>query len=447
MNIRIKRRNAVRTVVFLSAAFAVAVILAVIGWKGYMKERQKNEYSYQRALLSLSESVDSIDITLTKTLYAGSAEQFAALAAKLCTEAATAKSELSQLPASMGELENVNRFISQVGDYAVALAKKRYLDEDLTDEELKQLRELEKFTAEFRLTLDELLARSADSGVWTEYGEDIIDRGDDVSEIPYSGGSASVMSEDFTEYPTLIYDGPFSDHIYDKKPMMIKDMEMVSKEKAFETACEFSSDDGLEFSRNVNGNLPLYVFSNDNIEVGVTVQGGKIAYMVNSRRVGNGTLDEDDAEKIAERYLREKGFGNMSGSYYEIYSDCCVMNFNCVEDGITMYPDMIKVTVALDNGEVVEFDARDYVMNHRDRGVLKASKSAKEAEKIISRHLRADNIRLAVIPTDSKGETLCWEFMCETEDDMNVLVYVNAENLREEKILLILEDENGKMTI
>ncbi len=440
MNVNIKKRSFVKILSYLVAVLAVAVIYALTGWNGYMKERQKNEYGYQRALLSLSETIDSIDVTLQKTLCAGSAEQFASLAAKLCTQSATAKSELGQMPSSLGELDNVNRFISQVGEYALSLANKRYLDEDLTEDELKQLKELEKYTAKLRLTMDELIARGADSGVWLE------------SEAKQTAGntqgsnSIGTMAEDFTEYPTLIYDGPFSDHIYDKKPSLVKNMEKVTREKALETAKKYSVNDEIEYSRSVDGNLPLYVFSKDNIEIGVTVQGGIIAYMVNGRQINSSKLDAKEAEKLAEKYLNEHGFSGVTGNYYEIYSNCCVYNFTCVEDDVVIYPDLIKVTVALDNGEIVELDARDYVMNHRERGKLTAKKSEQEAKEIVSRQLKIEKSQLAVIPTDGKNEKLCWEFLC-SRDDMAVLVYVNAENLTEEKILLIVDGENGKLTI
>ena len=45
------------------------------------------------------------------------------------------------------------------------------------------------------------------------------------------------------------------------------------------------------------------------------------------------------------------------------------------------------------------------------------------------------------------GETLCWEFSCEGEDDDQVLVYINAENGMEEEILILLEDETAVLSM
>ena len=54
---------------------------------------------------------------------------------------------------------------------------------------------------------------------------------------------------------------------------------------------------------------------------------------------------------------------------------------------------------------------------------------------------------LAVIPTEGKYELLCHEFICQTADGMHAIVYINAQTGVEENILLLLEDENGTLTM
>ena len=52
-----------------------------------------------------------------------------------------------------------------------------------------------------------------------------------------------------------------------------------------------------------------------------------------------------------------------------------------------------------------------------------------------------------MIPTGGEYEVLCHEFKCEDEDGRHVIVYVNAQNGQEEKLLLLLEDENGTLVL
>ena len=48
---------------------------------------------------------------------------------------------------------------------------------------------------------------------------------------------------------------------------------------------------------------------------------------------------------------------------------------------------------------------------------------------------------------DGKYEILCHEFKCEAEDGRHYIIYVNAVTGEQEKILILLEDENGALTL
>ena len=58
----------------------------------------------------------------------------------------------------------------------------------------------------------------------------------------------------------------------------------------------------------------------------------------------------------------------MKESYYVINDGICTINYAYSQDGVTCYPDLVKVAVALDTGGVVEYNATGYIMNHTDRG-------------------------------------------------------------------------------
>ena len=54
---------------------------------------------------------------------------------------------------------------------------------------------------------------------------------------------------------------------------------------------------------------------------------------------------------------------------------------------------------------------------------------------------------LAVIPTSGQNEVFCHEFKMKTGDGQHYIVYVNAETGYEENILILIEDENGTLTL
>ena len=55
--------------------------------------------------------------------------------------------------------------------------------------------------------------------------------------------------------------------------------------------------------------------------------------------------------------------------------------------------------------------------------------------------------QLALIPTGGEYEVLCHEFKCQNASGGHVLVYVDAADGRQERILLLQEDENGTLGI
>ena len=121
------------------------------------------------------------------------------------------------------------------------------------------------------------------------------------------------------------------------------------------------------------------------------------------------------------------------------------ISFAATQDNVLIYSDLIKVKVALDNGEIMCFEANGYVFNHKERNIL-ASKSVEEAKNVLYSDLKIDSQRLCIIPTDTKDEVLAYEFRG-TIDDKTFLVYVNANNLTEEKIYILLDTPGGTIAI
>lgn len=71
------------------------------------------------------------------------------------------------------------------------------------------------------------------------------------------------MNEGFTDYLTLIYDGPFSDHITQQKPVFLEEAQAVSEETALTTAALFLNEKPQSLARGsgTEGNLPCYRFT------------------------------------------------------------------------------------------------------------------------------------------------------------------------------------------
>ena len=144
--------------------------------------------------------------------------------------------------------------------------------------------------------------------------------------------------------------------------------------------------------------------------------------------------------------MSERGYPDMVSSYYEKTDGVATINFAYSQDGIVCYSDLVKVRVALDTGAITGLEAKGYLMNHTERTDTYAALSAEEARAYVSTRLDVSSSGLAIIPKDSMQEVLCYEFHGSFMDK-NFLVYVNAANGREEKIFLLIESEDGILTV
>ena len=133
---------------------------------------------------------------------------------------------------------------------------------------------------------------------------------------------------------------------------------------------------------------------------------------------------------------------------YEIYQPCFVtVNFAYNDLDVCCYTDLIKVSVAMDDGEILGFDAKGFLVNHYDRDIPEADISQSRAKESVSPRLEIVSGRLALIPTDGLEEKLCYEFRCRAENGRNVLVYINAQTAEEEQILILVESKSGTLTV
>lgn len=199
----------------------------------------------------------------------------------------------------------------------------------------------------------------------------------------------------------------------------------------------------MTLAEETGGNLPCYRFEADTLTVSITKAGGYTDYFYNSREIGEATLTAEQALEAAREAIQKMAPGEYTNRYYSISGGVLTANFAAKQGDTVLYPDLIKVGVAMDTGEVLSFDGRGYIMNHTDRALSEPALTLEAAQAVLSPRLTVKSSGLALIPDNSLGETLCWEFSCEGEDDDQVLVYINAENGMEEEILILLEDETG----
>ncbi len=428
--------------------FALALV-GVLGVKSYCYAKAADEAqravvnNYSRAVEDLAGSCENLSATLEKQLYAGSGEMQQKLAVELYREASAAKASLSQLPVAELNLENTYKFLSQVGNYSLSLSNKLMQGEKLTDEEYRSLSSLYDFSKKLSEDMWEL--EGSVTGGEISLAE--IKGLSSEKQIPYVTEGFSDFEGNFDNYPTLIYDGPFSDNILERAPRMTENAATVSRDKALSKAAMALdiSPSALAVIEDVEGKMPAWRFSDKDgiVFCEVTKQGGYVSYFLNMRTADRSKLSSIDAENKAKEFLEGLGILSMETTYYEIQNNIMTVNFAYSDLGKRVYPDLVKVSVAMDNGDITGYDARGFLVNHTHRSYSENLISPARAQEEVSPRLTVSSNRLAVIPTDGMNEKLCYEFTCKAKNGRNVLVYINAENAKEEQVLILIESESG----
>lgn len=441
-------RTRVRIITMGAAAVLICAGLAFQNYQMAQQYKTALEVSYLRAMEDLTTYTENISTTLTKGIYAGTPAKLNALTAQLWKEAAAAKVALSQIPSGRFNLENTYKFLAQVGEYAVSLAKKAESGQQLSDEERENLQILSDYADNLEQSL--LNAQmEVRSGRMTIGAAETAAANMDAEAAPDLAEDLAEFEEGFTAYPTLIYDGPFSDHLLQKEPEWLKGTEEVTLAQAREKAATaFNVDSGMMRNESdEEGQMPSYTFSFDNRTAAITKQGGFLSYLTDPRQPEQTTLSPEEAIAKAKNYLNWLKIPDMSMTYYEIAGNILTANFAYQDGDVICYTDLIKISVAMDDGGILSFDARGFLTNHMERDLPSPTLTPEEAQKSVSTALTVDKSRLALIPSDGEMERFCYEFHCRTEDDQELLVYVNAETGAEEQLLILSIDENGTLVI
>lgn len=437
----------------------VGMLIITVGILGYLLYKRNNEVKLASENLNnsnfyeLMNYVQNVETYLAKATISSSSVHAAETLTYLWREANLAQTYLAELPVESQELENTAKFLNQVSDYSYSLSRKNMKGEELTEEDFNNLEELHNYSENLEDVLNQLAYDLENNTIsW----EDLVKNGKDhfTQSVSSQLDMFSTLEENFHEYSGLIYDGAFSEHLTSTNPKMITGNE-ITEEDAKNKVEDFLKDKNTQeittLEQSQNTNIPSYNFSvklNDDLNVAIAVskKGGYVVYSNCNRDIGEQTLSYEDANEKGKEFLEQVGITSMKETYYLNDSGILTVNYAYSQDDVIMYPDLIKVKVALDNGEILGFESTGYLNNHTQRQISKDIITKEKAKEKLNKNLNIKSETLAIIPTEYKTEILCYEFKG-TIEDREFLVYINAETGEEEDILVIYNTPNGTLTM
>lgn len=440
------QKNKIWAVITIIALIVVAILgINLLNQKKVYATTKENEYNM--AFYEVVEYVQNVKTYLAKAMLSKSSEHGAEILTKVWREANLAQAYLGMLPIESQELENTEKFLNQVSEYSYSLSRKNIDGKELTDDELNKIKEMYNYSNDLANTLNEM-ADELNNGTlsWSRLMKNT--EGSDISEV----STFDVVEENFHEYTGLIYDGAFSEHLTSSEKRGLTGDE-IDEETAKQKAEEFIGKDKIKNTQNngyvENGDIPVYRFEmtlSDEQKIGISIskKGGHVVFLNSNREVKEEKISEQDAISKGKEYLANKGFKNMQETYYLKQNGFITINFAYKQDDVIIYSDLIKAKIALDDGEIMGLETTGYLNNHYDRKIPTEKISIETARKKLNSKIEVTSEALAIIPTEWKTEKFCYEFKGKIED-IDFIVYVNAETGKEEDILIITSSENGSL--
>ena len=439
----------------LTAALLIAFVgMGIYTFKEKNKYRTAIENNYNMAFYQLVDYVQEVEVYLAKSIISGSPESSTENLTYIWREANLAQTYLSMLPMNSSELENTAKFLNQVSDYTYSLSRKTIESQELKQEDLDNLDKLHNLSLDLENTLNQLSIDLSDGKIsWAELTrEKNPPFSQQVSNI--SQDSFSNLEENFHEYAGLIYDGAFSEHMTNPQRLGLTG-DNVTEEQAKKVAEEFIGSNRIKEitskGSTEHANIEAYDFTVKTVDntttwISVSKKGGHVISMNSNREVTAEILTQEELDELTDKFLENHGFPSMKKTYFTKNGGIQTINYAYEQDGVIVYPDLIKIKVAMDNGEILGIETTGYLNSHTERKLTEVKVSKEDARKKINQNLEIKSERLAIIPTEFQTELMCWEFKG-TIGDRDFLVYINVETGKEEDILVILNSAEGTLTM
>lgn len=438
-------RGKVRLISYTAFALAALTAFSVIQSVKVAKYKREILLTRQRALISLDEYLSGITADLQKVVYVSTPSMLSNLSTELWRDCAEAKNSLAELPANDSSIANTYSFLSQVGEYIMSIQRKSMRGESLSEEERQKLLELSDFANTLSEKLNAMCYSLQNGSLSFEQNSNMFLKTSETTDTVFE--KIDDVEQTLSDIPSLVFDGPFSNHIENMKPKLLEGKEEVTKPQAQETANNICGDGGeMKFAFEKEGNIPCYIYKNDDCTVAVTKKGGYPIYMLNSTFAGEISIKYEDAVKKAKDFLESIGYKNMKESYYFTDDGICTVNFAYEQNGAVCYADLIKVSVNLQSGEIHSFDATGYISCHTERKIPDNIISEEEGRKKLYSGLKIEDSSACFAPTEWNTENYCYEYVCTTQNGQRLLVYLNAVTGEEENVLILLYSDGGVLT-
>jgi len=413
-----------KTRILLTSYLTVAIIaLALYTWAGQWGLGWYRRAANESASLAFEETVRSVQTlssVLEKSVYATDS----GMCDRICSEAyacaAAAESAMSTLPFSTWELERLSAFLNTAGDYAYSLCG---VGEGFTQEQRETLQKLSVAASDFSDTLLSLRDSLNSRDLRMDSREKRL-RNIGTEETPPLSRELLSYEADFTPL-SLHYDGQYGGEEKPVRNGLLTEQEMLRAAASFAGVPE----EEVRLEYRYEGSEDRRCYRTDDRFLCVSRSG--VESMSQNRLVSTQKLSMEQAQEKAEALLAAQGYGSLT--LLNAVQNSCVAQFRYVRtQGEAICPENgVSIAIALDDGSVFSFDARDY---SAEQAEVTWALDADTAAAALPEGLTVLESRPVILQSPGGLAVPCYAFSCQDPEGKAVEICVSAETGRQYRI-------------
>lgn len=425
---------------WLAAVIALGVstlalgTMLTFGWINMNGMQADMAANTTHSLYELNSIVDNLDSNLAKARISSSSGDRARIFTDIAVESEMAESAIERLPVA-GELtRSMTAFINRVGESAQGMLITVAEGENLSSSQRASIEYMYECNRQLKEFLNGLTTGCTD--------KDIMDALSGKGMI-FEGFEGYV--DPAVETPKEIYDGPFAENAEKTSALSLEGLEEISDGRAEELCMQWFKDYGITETKCTGEatahqltayNVRMMTENGEEYFAQVSKAGGRLVMFDSYKECTNNNFSVENCITIAQNFLKAAGFDDMTCVWSGESGTTCNLNFVYTQNGVAVYPDMVKVKVCEERGIVTGVEALPYVLNHTQRSIESPSITKAQAEAKLGGMLEVESSRLAIIPKNGK-ETLAYEF-CGSYGGRKYYVYLSAENGTEVDVFTVV---------
>ncbi|UOQ47559.1 germination protein YpeB [Gracilibacillus caseinilyticus] len=429
--------------------FITVLSIGIIGvsvW-GYQEHQEKNavliqaENNYQRSFHDLTYNLDLLHDKIGSTLAMNTRDQLSPQLAEIWRLTSMAHNDVGQLPLTLMPFNKTEEFLSQMGNFSYRTAIRDLESEPLSEDEVGTLESLYEMSGNIESELRKVQNMVLNDNLrWMDVQLALVNNDEQADNTIIDGFKTVEKTVEGFEEGKL--NASMMGTSSDKDGFSMLGESKITEEEAKQKMKDFlelKDDTELTIAATGKGaNVPMYSGSFKESErsgyIDITQQGGYPASLMINREVSDTKISLHEAMNIAKDYVSKLDLASeVAMVESNQYDNVGVFQFVPNVNDVWIYPDAIQVKVALDNGDVLGFVAKDYLENYHERDIAEPAITEEEASDKVNPNLEIQENHIAIIEDDMGEEVLTYVFLGTLNQD-TYRIFINAENGSEVRV-------------